>query len=158
MTRFIATLRHAQSAGKQSGQLDYDRSLNNDGQLQARSIGQKIKEQKINFQLIVSSSSTRTQQTVELLNETLLIAPENIRFDNELYEASMAQWLDQVHNLPDTVESVLLVGHNPCLSILASTFAGSIREPGPCELIGFEFECSNWKQLRKAGKEILNIK
>ena len=158
MTKVIVVLRHAQSAGKQSGQRDYDRALTPQGQATAKALGQKLKQQNYNFQFILSSSSTRTRQTVELINETLQLSTEKILFKPELYEAMMVHWLDHIYELPDDINHVLLVGHNPWLSILASTFAGRIRDLGPSELIGFEFKSETWREIGDRGQEIMNIK
>lgn len=158
MTKVLVVLRHAQSAAKQSGQRDYHRTLTLQGQVAAKALGQKLKQQNYNFQFILSSSSTRTRQTVELINETLQLSTEKILFKPELYEAMMVHWLDHIYELPDDINQVLLVGHNSWLSMVASRFKGSIHELSPCELIGFEFESKKWREIGDQGREIMSIK
>jgi phosphohistidine phosphatase len=158
MTKVIAVLRHAQSVGKQTGERDYDRSLTPLGMITARTLGQKLITKKINFELIVSSAALRTRQTVRCLNEVVALADDRIHFVEELYDALAAQWLDHIHKLPDDIDRVLLVGHNPWLSLLATGFAGSICELGTCEMAVFEFECDAWHSLPESGKNILNLK
>jgi len=158
MTKVLVVLRHAQSAGKQGGQRDYDRTLTLQGQVAAKALGQKLKQQNYNFQFILSSSSTRTRQTVELINEALQLSTEKILFKPELYEALMVHWLGHIYELPDDINQVLLVGHNPWLSMLASRFKGNIHELSPCALIGFEFESKKWREIGDQGHEIMSIK
>lgn len=158
MTKVIAVLRHAQSAGKQTGQQDYDRMLSPRGEAVARTLGQKLLSQNFNLDLILSSSSRRTTQTVELINESLQLPIKKTQFKSELYEAHMATWLDYIHELPNDVNRVMLVGHNPWLSMLASHLAGSICDLAACELIAFEFEVDLWKELISPGREILHVK
>ena len=158
MTKVIAILRHAQSAGKQTGQRDYDRTLTTQGEAKVRFLGQKLKKQNFNPELILSSGSARTRQTVALLNESLQIEGSKIQFKTELYDALMANWHDFIHELPDTANTVLLVGHNPWLSMLASDFAGEFCDLSPCELISFEFQVDLWKEITGSGKKVLNIK
>ena len=158
MTKVLVVLRHAQSAGKQSGRRDYDRTLTVQGQAAAKVLGQKLKQQNYNFQLILSSNSTRTRQTVARINEILQLPTEKILFKPELYEALMVHWLDHINELPDGINQVLLVGHNPWLSMLASRFKGSIHELSPCELISFEFQSKKWREIGDQGQEIMSIK
>jgi phosphohistidine phosphatase len=54
-----------------------------------------------------------------------------IEFQEELYLAGPSEMLDLVRSVPDTVESVLLVGHNPGSGMLADALSGD----GPPERI-----------------------
>jgi phosphohistidine phosphatase len=158
MTKVIAVLRHAQSAGKQSGQRDYDRLLSTSGEGQARNLGKKLSGDGFQTDLILSSSAVRARQTAGLINEFLRIPDDKIRFKHELYEALMIDWLDNIHELPPELNHVTLVGHNPWLSMLASTFTGTVMDLLPCELAAFEFRTESWNQISDQGKLILNIK
>jgi len=64
MTKVIAVLRHAQSAGKQSGQRDYDRVLTPEGVASINKLGKKLSEQGWKPDFVLGSSATRVQQTV----------------------------------------------------------------------------------------------
>ena len=90
--------------------------------------------------------------------QAIQLPDERIQFIEELYEALTGQWLDYIRQLPDDVNRVLLVGHNPWLSMLATGFAGSICELAPCELVAFEFASDTWLALPETGKKILNLK
>ena len=151
-------LRHAQSAGKQSRQHDYDRDLTAVGEAKAKALGQKIKKENINIDLILSSDAVRTRRTVAFLNETLKLTEEKIQFETELYDALLIEWIDRIHKLPDEVQVVMVVGHNPAISMLATNFHNAIVDLGPGELIAFEFNVNSWAKIANSGKEILNIK
>ena len=151
-------LRHAQSAGKQSTQGDYDRDLTSEGAAKAKALGQKLKKEKINIDLILSSGAARARRTVWFLNETLQLTEEKIQFETELYDAILIEWIDQIHKLPDDVHVVMVAGHNPAISMLATNFHNAIVDLGPGELIAFEFNVNSWAEIANSGKEILNIK
>lgn len=73
--------------------------------------------------LVLVSSARRTVQTVEALepwDETPLI--EEL---DGLYLAGAEQMLKVLRGIPETVRSVLLVGHNPGLHELAVTLIGA---------------------------------
>ena len=70
----------------------------------------------------------------------------------------MIEWIDRIHKLPDEVQVVMVVGHNPAISMLATNFHNAIVDLGPGELIAFEFNVNSWAKIANSGKEILNIK
>ncbi len=157
MTKVIFVLRHAQSAGKQSGQQDFERILTAHGESEARNLGKKLMHASFQVDLILASAAAGVVQTVELFNESLQLAPSNIHFKPQLYEALMADWQGIIHELPEESEKVMIAGHNPWLSMLVSSFAGSIADLALCELIGFEFNTDSRKELKHPGRKILHI-
>ena len=158
MMKKLFVLRHAQSAGKQSRQRDYDRDLTAVGEAKAKALGQKIKKANINIDLILSSDAVRTRRTVAFLNETLQLTEAKIQFETELYDALLIEWIDKIHKLPDEVQVVMVVGHNPALSMLATKFHHTLVDLEPCELMAFEFDVNSWDEIENTAQEILNIK
>ena len=61
-----------------------------------------------------------------------------IEFDEELYLAAPGEMLDFVRSVPDTVEAVLLVGHNPGTGMLAGDLSG-YGLPEKLNLMGAKF-------------------
>lgn len=157
MSKIILVLRHAQSAGKQGGQQDYDRELTVAGIAAARDLGKKLANDHFHPDLILASAALRTRRTTEIVNEALQVSGDKIEFKKELYEASASTWLEQIQMIPAEVKSILIVGHNPYLSLLASEFAGQMLELAPCELIGFQFNSSDWREINSTGKVILRL-
>lgn len=72
--------------------------------------------------VVLVSSALRTQQTLEAL-EPWEDRP-NIETIANLYMASYAQIRDLLRALPETVRSVMVVGHNPGIHELAQLLAG----------------------------------
>ena len=158
MTKVIAVLRHAQSAGKQSGQHDYDRILTPDGEWSARALGKKLLKLGFGPDFILASGATRAKRTVDCMNETIQIPERKIRFEHALFDATNGHWLERIYNLHEEIQCVLIAGHNPHLSMLASTFAERLIDLAPCQLVVFEFEAANWKEITAQGRVILNIR
>ena len=65
MTKVLLILRHAQSAGKQSGQLDYDRSLTVEGEEIARALGKKILQQGFLFAMLQPAAALILKPTLQ---------------------------------------------------------------------------------------------
>ena len=80
--------------------------------------------------LVLCSTATRTRGTLEAVLSELEVDPA-VDFTEELYLADPSEMLDLVRSVPDTVEAVLLVGHNPGTGMLAAALSGD----GPRESI-----------------------
>lgn len=73
--------------------------------------------------MVLVSPARRTIQTLEALepwDDTPLIEPMD-----SLYLATARQLLNALHGVPETVRSVLVIGHNPGMHELAMMVAGS---------------------------------
>ncbi|NOT76491.1 MAG: hypothetical protein HOP08_16305 [Cyclobacteriaceae bacterium] len=158
MSKIIFVLRHAQSAGKQSGQRDYDRLLTAEGEAEAKKSGKYFSEKGYSVDLILCSSAARTRKTIELVNESLQFPADKIQYKEDLYDALLVHLLDTIHTLPDAINNVMLVGHNPGISLLAGDLCGSFMDLSTSQLIGIEFKSNSWEDLNGPGKQILNIK
>lgn len=152
MTKVIHVLRHSQSVGKQPGERDYDRPLTQEGRVLADAAGRDLKSVQKPVELILGSAAIRSAETVHIINRALQLPETKIHLRPDLYEALMLNWMDLIHVLPEECSCVLLVGHNPWLSLLASEFEGSTIDLAPCERITFEFNKLSWKEIKGKGK------
>jgi phosphohistidine phosphatase len=73
--------------------------------------------------LAVVSPAERARSTWELASAELG-APPPTRVEERAYAASGDTLLDLVHGLPEELDTVVLVGHNPGLEDLVSLLAG----------------------------------
>jgi phosphohistidine phosphatase len=80
--------------------------------------------------LVLCSTATRTRQTLDAVLSEMEMEPA-IEFQEDLYLAGPGEMLELVASVPDTVESLLLVGHNPGTGVLAAALSGG----GPPETV-----------------------
>jgi phosphohistidine phosphatase len=119
--RRLYLLRHAKSSWKDTSLPDHDRPLAGRGRRAAKKIARHLREQGIEPELVLCSSAQRARATLERI-ESALGAPA-VRVEGELYAASAPALLVRLRGVPDNVESVLLIGHNPGLQDLALDLA-----------------------------------
>jgi phosphohistidine phosphatase len=108
----LLLLRHAKSSWKDSTLSDHDRPLNGRGKRAAELVRRFLEKKNLRLGLVLSSSSVRTRETVEIILEGAVPAPE-ICYDDALYLATAAKLLESVSRLEGDWDQVLLVGHNP---------------------------------------------
>ena len=107
----LIILRHGTTEDPSPDIPDHERELMQEGIEEAKRVGNKLATHDIDS--IVSSSAIRTGQTAFTVAEAINYPAENINLIDELYNPSVTQILDVIQNLPETDETVMLVGHNP---------------------------------------------
>jgi len=113
----LAILRHAKSSWDDPGLDDFNRPLNERGWKAARRLGRELEKRKTKFDLVLSSTSARTRETIDGVKRHYdFNAP--IKFEQDIYLASDATLLALVRSLDDEVKALLVVGHNPGLEML----------------------------------------
>jgi phosphohistidine phosphatase len=118
----LTLLRHAKSGWDDPVSRDFDRPLNPRGRRAARTVGREMRAQGLAFDLVLASPARRVVETLEEVGAGFgAIEPG---YDERLYLASTATLLEIIRAIPDEVERLLLVGHNPGLEELALWLSG----------------------------------
>jgi phosphohistidine phosphatase len=121
--RQLLLLRHAKSSWDDRDLSDHARPLNPRGRQAAGAMRAEMERLGLAPDLVLVSSARRTKQTAEAL-EPWPDTPLTDTLDS-LYLASAATLLQTLNEVPETVRSVLLVGHNPGLHELAMLLIGA---------------------------------
>lgn len=120
--------RHAKSSWNNAHLADFDRPLAPRGQRAAETMAEHIGGLEPPPALVLCSTARRAQETLEPLRDRLPAATE-IRLEDDLYGADAPDLVARLRTVPDPVESVLLVGHNPGLEDLVHHL-GRDGDPG----------------------------
>lgn len=123
----LLLLRHAKTMAETPGLPDQGRPLMARGRRDALAMGRALHAFGLQPDLVLVSSARRTQETLECLEpwpETPLI--ETVE---GLYLATAPEILGFLNEIPETVRSVLVIGHNPglreCALLLAAPGSGT---------------------------------
>ncbi|MGH8548194.1 MAG: SixA phosphatase family protein [Methylococcales bacterium] len=127
-TRHLVILRHAKSSWKSDAETDFDRPLAKRGKQDATKAGLWLKNQKLTPDLVLSSPAQRARRTVLKVCRELSFDADEIRWNPEIYDASLNDLVKVLKTCPDETRTVLLVGHNPGLETLLEYLC---REPLP---------------------------
>lgn len=120
-------IRHGKAHKDSPTGLDSDRELRPRGELQARWLGAQLAERDGPPAKILTSPFARAYATASLINESLdapLHTESTLEVGNPAEHA-----LNLVRAHADTVDSLVLVGHNPQLEALAAAFAAAVGRP-----------------------------
>ncbi|HYA09722.1 MAG TPA: histidine phosphatase family protein [Gaiellaceae bacterium] len=116
-------LRHAKSSWDEAGLADRDRPLAPRGRKAARRIAKHLRDHEIAPAIVLCSSALRARQTLDAILPALAGEPE-VLIEDALYAAGADSLLARLRAVPETVPSVLLIGHNPGIGDLAFMLAG----------------------------------
>jgi phosphohistidine phosphatase len=121
--RTLILVRHAKSDWSVAS-ADIDRPLAERGRRQAPEAGRWLAANIDDIGLAVVSPAHRARSTWELVAAELDVPPPS-RVDDRVYAASGDELLAVVRDLPEDVETAVLVAHNPGLEDLVSLLTGT---------------------------------
>lgn len=152
--RHLILLRHAKTERDSTSGEDFDRRLDERGQLDSALIGAWLAAQPGVPELALVSSAVRARETWEI------VAPHlpgcRAEFQDELYLSNPMQIFKAIRNVPDSVASLLVLGHNPGLHELAWNLIGeapaadraALSQNLPtCGTVVFDCPISAWPKL-----------
>ena len=143
----LILLRHAKAEPDSGGDGDHGRRLTDRGRRNAAAMGRFLERAQIAPDLVVSSTAARAQETAELAIEGGGFEVP-LRETRVLYNSSIERTLGVVRAIEDDFETVLLVGHEPTWSELASALIGGglVRLP-TAGLVLLDLEIDSWSQI-----------
>jgi len=144
-------VRHAKSSWKDASLPDRQRSLNKRGLRNAPEMGQRLKQTNLQVDRIISSPANRALTTARLLASEIDFPIDQIEQNEILYFSSFIQMLELIRKTPDSVNNLMLVGHNPDMTALLHLLSRcDIANMPTCAIARLQFD-SGWVEL-KAGE------
>lgn len=121
----LLLLRHAKAV-RTSPHGDHARGLNPRGSGDAEAIGRTMRERGLEPDLVLCSTAARAEETWHHVAPQLTAAPRT-EFSETLYLTPAGTILDFLRKTDDTVETLLVLGHNPGLETAAATLLRAPR-------------------------------
>ena len=152
-------LRHAEAISAKYNTSDFDRQLSNDGVLEARQLGKKCNEIHLLPSVIYSSSARRALTTAIIFAEETNFPHDKIVVLPKLYDIYPDQLMDIILETSDDFSRVMVVGHNPVLTVFLNlyTIEGIVNLPTGT-LVQVDYPGSNhWESIKEAKGNIKAI-
>jgi phosphohistidine phosphatase len=149
-------VRHAKAARDIPEITDFERPLTIRGRMDATIMGELLKEKGVVFDQIVSSPANRAIMTARLMAESMGYKLGDIVVSQKVYEAWIEDLKNVISQIPSSKMSVMLVGHNPGMQLLAEHLCGTAFEHVPTNaIIAIELPIDDWKEIGKATGKLL---
>jgi phosphohistidine phosphatase len=143
MQRRITLLRHGHADEHPD---DFTRTLSDAGRAAALAAGEALRLAGWIPAHVLTSSAPRSLVTAELAMQVCGYSGR-IQSERGLYLASEARCLGALRRTPAIATSVLLVGHNPGLTLLARELCGFEGDLAPAEYTSIELPLDAWSDL-----------
>ncbi|MFA3782300.1 histidine phosphatase family protein [Melioribacteraceae bacterium 4301-Me] len=153
----VFLVRHAKSSWENSLLSDFERPLNKRGEKDAHFMGELLAKKKIHPNIIISSPALRAITTAKIIADKLNYPENKIHIDKNIYEGTWKELLNIINSSPESYSDLMLVGHNPALTLLNNYLSDEpIINIPTCGISGIKFEIKNWEEVTKAeGKNFL---
>src|SRR5262245_40716792 len=120
----LTIIRHAKTERPEGYASDFERPLTERGRKDAARLADVLARLEPPVDWLISSPALRTRQTTEILiadGDT-----NNLQWEPAVYEASAETLLDLLGKVPQDIQHVVIVGHNPGMEeLVAGLVAGA---------------------------------
>lgn len=153
----LLIMRHGKSSWKNKDLKDHERPLSKRGLRNSRLMGEIIHEKELIPQKILVSSSVRTTQTAQIFCEAIGYKGEIEALDS-LYLAESEAYIAELRKLPDSIERVMVIGHNPGLEYLLQEISGQIESLATSVIAFVSLPLDHWVDLDdKVAGELIEV-
>ena len=152
----LCLLRHAKSSWDNDILDDFDRPLNPRGKKDAPVMAMRLRDYAFFPQTVLASPAKRTRKTAKIFADSLGYPRQDILFSQLIYEGALEEMVELLRGVNDESRRVMLVGHNPYITILAEWLSGrNFGNVPTCGMVGLEFPIDSWRQLSQGGGGLL---
>lgn len=151
----ILFARHAKSNWNEPGISDFDRPLNEKGEIDAPLMAKYLQQCGYIIHEIVSSDAARALATAEEYKKHL--TPDvPILKNHAIYLATQLDIIDIIKSLPSKKSTVMLVGHNPTMTEVVNYYTeDGISDMPACSVAIVQFDVSNWGDIKIGSGDLL---
>jgi phosphohistidine phosphatase len=142
----LLLMRHAKSSWKDKKIPDIERPIKKRGHKDAQRIGKLLCEKELVPQKILRSTAVRARQTVDEVVDKCKYKGE-VEYIDGLYMAEPAIIIEILRKLPDDLERVMVVSHNPGLEGFTQMMSGEVESMSTGALAHIVLPIEKWEDL-----------
>ena len=145
----LTLMRHANAQWKDPQVSDFDRPLNRRGTSEAEAMSRRLIELKLIPTILLTSSARRAQQTADIVARELGVLPRNMRSEESLYLAPVADILRVIQTTGPRIPHLMIVGHNPGITEIANLLAPTARiDLATAAICSLTFDVRSWLDVQ----------
>jgi phosphohistidine phosphatase len=141
-------IRHAKSSWEEPGVADADRPLVPKGLKKTKLIIDFLIKRNTTVDLVISSPAVRAFETAKLVAAGLDYPAGKIKTDRKVYDGYYDRILDIIYGTPNTIDSLMIFGHNPTITQLANLFLHPGIDNMPTSaVVCLTFPTDKWEEI-----------
>ena len=131
----IYVLRHAKSSWDNSNLRDFERPLADRGISDAKKMSKFLKDMNLKIDKVLCSNAIRAKETFDLTADGFNFEIDKATYSDKLYFGDMTTIIQDLKELDESLNNILIVGHNPTLHYLVEILTNeSINRFTTCNL------------------------
>lgn len=147
----VYIVRHAKSSWDNFNLSDHDRPLLPVGIKKTKKVIKFLRTKNVLPELLISSSAVRAFETAMLIAKGIGYETDAIVKTKNLYHAGADEIYDELFSIDNSINSVMIFGHNPTLTYFVNNFASpeidNLPTSGVCSV---EFKANSWELIANA--------
>jgi len=154
----LILMRHGKSSWEHPVS-DLERPLLRRGLDDAAKVASFFAEQSYEIDAILSSPAERASMTCSVFTSVLNFPINKVVYKDGLYDFSGNSLAEVVYGLDDSLNTVMLFGHNFALTNLANSWGDkSIENVPTAGLVVLSFSSDSWRDVSRGGQTELFVK
>lgn len=147
----VYIVRHGKAVPASANAADFDRMLTDTGVARTCRVALFMAESKPVIDQIISSPAERAYATALIIADKLGYPANKIVTEEKIFSGDEKDILNLIEDLDDTVNSVMVVGHNPVITMVANHFANPKLDSLPTTgVVSVNLETEKWAKCKDA--------
>ena len=148
-------IRHAKSSWESPSLSDIETPLNPRGQRDAPFMAKMLKNKNVQADLIITSPANRALTTAKYFATEMNLSSEKIDIKNVIYGAYPEDVISLIKNLDDSINTIMVFGHNPTFTSLVNRFTEDyIANIPTCGIVKVNADINSWSKFGEANAEL----
>jgi len=151
----VILVRHGKASHDDISMADVQRPLTAEGRKRTKRIARYLADKNIGIEKLITSPAVRAFETAKILACELEISPADFIIEKSIYEAVPDQIFNVLFALPEEVNRVMIVGHNPALYLFAVQYMQTPVDSLPTSgVVSLEFDTEKWTDTGTCRAEV----
>ena len=147
----VYIVRHGKAVPASANASDFDRMLTDTGVARTCRVALYMAESRPVIDQIITSPAERAYATALIIADKLGYPANKIVTEEKIFSGDENDLLNLIEDLDDSINSVMIVGHNPSLTMAANKFASPKLDSLPTTgVVSVHLETENWAKYKKA--------
>lgn len=147
----VYIVRHAKSSWDYPQLEDHERPIIPKGLKRTKRIIEYLRENNVKVDVLCASHAVRSLETARMLAPVVGVAVGDVVIEPQIYHGGTNALSHLIYSLPDDLNSVMIVGHNPAVTDFANEYTDEyIDWLTTSAMVALRFDCEEWHNIDQA--------
>jgi len=151
----VYIMRHGKSSWEDFSVDDHNRVLLEEGIKKTNKVANYLKSMNVKPNLILSSTAVRALETSKLVASKLGNTEEEVKTSKKIYHAVAEDIFDELYGLDNSIDFVMIFGHNPTFTDFINLFnKPEIYNLPTSGVAAISFKTDKWEEIANSNFKV----